>query len=280
MLRGAQVQSMPLMRVLASAWDLEPSVLLGSFLLLAVYLVVTRFRVSRCLFFYLSGVAVLLLSLISPLDALGDEYLFSAHMLQHLLLVLVVPPLLLLGIPREIAENLLRWRFAAECERRLANPIAAWFLGIGAVWVWHIPALYNATLENESLHVFEHLCFLVTSVIFWWPVLAPVKEHRLSPTTMILYLASAGMANTLLGIVLAFTPLGLFPAYLHPADTLGILPALRDWGLTPEVDQRIAGLLMWFPGGIVYVATALTITLRWLMAAADAQQSTARYGGH
>ena len=74
----------------------------------------------------------------------------------------------------------------------------------------------------------------------------------------------------LLGIVLAFTTLGVYPAYLHPADTLGILSTLRDWGLTPEVDQRIAGLLMWFPGGIVYVATALTIVLRWLIAAKEA----------
>ncbi len=270
---------MPLIQVLASAWDLEPSVLLGSFLLLAVYLVITHFRASRFLFFYLAGIAVLLLSLISPLDSIGDEYLFSVHMIQHLLLVLVVPPLLLLGIPGETAEHLLQWRPAARCERIVANPFVAWFLGIGVIWVWHIPALYNATLENESLHIFEHLCFLVTSVIFWWLVLAPVKEHRLSPTTMILYLASAGMANTLLGIVLAFTPFGLYPAYLHPADTLGILSTLRGWGLTPEVDQRIAGLLMWFPGGIVYVATALTITLRWLMAGEYGQQSASRYGG-
>lgn len=268
------------MRVLTSAWDFEPSVLLGCFLLLAVYLVATRFRVSCCLFYYLTGIVVLLLSLISPLDALGDEYLFSAHMIQHLLLVLVVPPLLVLGITTEIAEKLLQWRFAAECERRLVNPFAAWFIGIGAVWIWHVPAFYNATLGNESLHIFEHLCFLVTSIIFWWPVLAPVKDHRLSPPAMILYLASAGMANTLLGIVLAFTPLGLFPAYLHPADTLGILPMLRDWGLTPEVDQRIAGLLMWFPGGIVYVVAALVITLRWLLAAENARQRASEYGAH
>ena len=264
------MQATPVMRVLASAWEVEPSILLGSFLLLSVYLVATHFRTSRFLFFYSTGIAILLLSLISPLDPLGDEYLFSAHMIQHLLLVLVVPPLLLLGIPGEFARDLLQWRFALRCETILGNPVVAWFLGIGAVWVWHIPALYNAALESEALHILEHLCFLVTSVIFWWPVLSPLKEHRLSPMSMILYLAPAGMANTLLGIVLAFTTLGVYPAYLHPADTLGILSTLRDWGLTPEVDQRIAGLLMWFPGGIVYVATALTIVLRWLIAAKEA----------
>jgi cytochrome c oxidase assembly factor CtaG len=89
---------------------------------------------------------------------------------------------------------------------------------------------------------------------------------------MLLYLMPAGMANTLLGIVLAFTSLGIYPTYLHPEDTLGILPALRGWGLTPAVDQRIAGLLMWFPGGIVYVATALTITFRWLFAGSEAER--------
>jgi cytochrome c oxidase assembly factor CtaG len=263
---------MPTIKILASAWEFEPSVLLGSFLLLAVYLVVTHFRLSWHLFFYSLGIAMLIFALISPLDPLGDEYLFSAHMIQHLLLVLVVPPLLLLGIPREMAQNLLRWRFALRCEKILGRPVVAWFLGVGAVFIWHIPALYNAALESEELHILEHLCFLVTSVIFWWPVLAPLKEHRLSPSSVLIYLMPAGMANTLLGIVLAFTSLGIYPTYLHPEDTLGILPALRDWGLTPEIDQRIAGLLMWFPGGIVYVATALTITFRWLFAADNAER--------
>ena len=261
---------MTLQRVLLEGWDWKPSVVLGCLALLVAYGLATHFRPRGRAALFTIGVLLLLIDLVSPIDMLGEIYLFSVHMVQHLLLIFAVPPLLLLGLPAQLMERVLAVPVLARAERALGRPWVAWTPAIVILWLWHVPALYDAALESLPLHILEHLTFLISFTIFWWPVLSPLKEHRLSPMSMILYLAPAGMANTLLGIVLAFTTLGVYPAYLHPADTLGILSTLRDWGLTPEVDQRIAGLLMWFPGGIVYVATALTIVLRWLIAAKEA----------
>jgi len=110
----------------------------------------------------------------------------------------------------------------------------------------------------------EHLSLLVTSVIFWWPVATPIVERRLSPVATLVYLMPAGMLNTLLGIFLAYAPDVLCPAYLHPSDPLGILSVIRqDWRLSPKSDQALGGMLMWVPGGFVYIGTILVRLTRW-----------------
>jgi cytochrome c oxidase assembly factor CtaG len=210
-------------------------------------------------------VLVLLLALVSPLDTLGDTYLFSAHMLQHFLLTLVVPPLLLLGLPPRVVARLLRWTPAERAERVLGQPVLAWIVGTGTLWVWHAPALYDAALGNEGVHVLQHLCFLVAWTIFWWPVIAPVAERRrLSFMGTLAYLVLASMANSLLGIILTFASPGLYPAYLHPAGSPAVLALVRQgWGLYPAVDQQAGGLLMWVGGMHIFAAACLGALIRW-----------------
>jgi cytochrome c oxidase assembly factor CtaG len=214
----------------------------------------------------------LLLALVSPLDALGDDYLFSAHMLQHELLVVVVPPLLLLGLPKDcgaFAAQVLAFRPLARLEYILSRPWLAWILGMGTLWIWHLPLLYNAALADERIHVLEHLSFLVTAVIFWWPVFAPLSYQPLSHRRMgllprLLYLLLAVVACDTLGTLLAYTPPGLYPAYLHPLDKYGILPLLRErWGITPALDQQAGGLLMGLLSDPVYLAPALIALARY-----------------
>jgi cytochrome c oxidase assembly factor CtaG len=249
---------------LASAWDLEPSVILGCAALMIVYLRAAGLRFFKQAVLFAAGVLVLLLTLVSPLDTLADHYLFSAHMLQHLFLILVVPPLLLLGIPESLARKMLQRPFVRRCENLLGRPAIAWPLGIGTFWGWHAPLLYNAALANEPLHIVEHLSFLVTSAIFWWPVLAPVVNKRLSPPMALVYLLAAGLSNTLLGIILVFSPGILYTAYVHPSDPLGILHLIRDeWNLSARSDQTLGGLLMWIPGSLVYLGVILATLLRW-----------------
>jgi putative membrane protein len=255
-------------QLLTSTWSWDPSVVLGCAALIGIYLAVVRSRITPRAFFFVAGVLVLLFALVSPLDTLGDTYLFSAHMVQHLLLLLIVPPLLLLGIPPWLADEVLKRPRINRAERILGKPLVAWFLGMGTIWLWHVPALYNATLTDEGIHplihIFEHLCFLVTATIFWWPVLAPEVERRLAPLATIPYLFGAAAANSVLGIILAYAPPGLYPAYLHPEETLAILPLLRDgWGLTPAVDQQLGGLVMWVPGSLVYLSGIIGALGRW-----------------
>ncbi|MCA1723480.1 MAG: cytochrome c oxidase assembly protein [Thermomicrobia bacterium] len=132
------------------------------------------------------------------------------------------------------------------------------------MYVWHAPALYTATLAHADIHIFEHLCFLATGVIFWWPICAPLPESRYAPLAAMLYLFTAAVAGSLLGIILTFASPGLYPAYLHPVDTRGFLSLIRDgWGVSPALDQQLGGLIMWVPGGLVYLCAIIGTFVRW-----------------
>lgn len=291
-------------QALLTAWAWEPSVLAGCAALLGGYALVWRsmacgslavgragvrrvaptgepstgwnagFTVLRAVTF-LSGVLVLLVSLVSPLDTLGDIYLFSAHMAQHLLLVEVVPPLLLIGLPPDLWAWLLRWPPLDVAEQALGRAAVAWPVGVVTLWVWHFPVLYGAALANEGVHVVQHLSFLVTWTIFWWPVIAPLAERRrLSSWAAIGYLMLGSLASSVLGIILTFSSPSIYPAYLHPFDHLGLLPLLwGQWGLTPAVDQRLGGGLMWMLGGLVFLLAILVTYARWSVEADDASEA-------
>ncbi len=243
---------------LLTAWDWTPSIWIGCLGLIIIYLLANRFHlVARSILFF-SGIFFLLFSLVSPLDVLSDTYLFSAHMVQHLLLLLIVPPLLIMGIPERLVSDMLEKPILRWIEQYLRKPVLAWLLGIGAIWLWHLPVLYNAALSNENVHIFEHLCFLVTGVIFWWPVVSPSLDHRLPAKVLIPYLLAGEAANDILGMLLTYANPAIYPAYLHPVDTLRILQMIRDgWRLTSAADQQIGGLIMWFPGGLVYILALL-----------------------
>jgi len=263
---------------IAAAWDPDPSVIIGCIALAIVYVIACRRDFSRAAWFLL-GDLVMLLALISPLDVLADDYLFSAHMLQHMLLVLAVPPLLILGLPRALAASVVRVPALATIERALRSPAVAWTLGMAALWIWHLPRLYDATLASEALHIFEHLVFLVTATIFWWPILAPIEESRMNHGAAFAYLGAAMLTTTILGILITFAPVGVYTAYLHPDDSLGILTGLRDsWGLTTEADQQLGGLLMWVPGGLVYLGAIMAVLARWYRAPQPAHFAHPRAG--
>ena len=245
------------------AWDPDASVILGCAALAMLYAFACKRDFSRAAYFLL-GDLVMLLALISPLDVLSDEYLFSAHMLQHMLLVLATPPLLVFGLPYAFAMSIVRAPTLGAVERVLRNPVFAWTLGMGPLWIWHLPRLYDATLASEPLHIFEHLTFLVTATIFWWPILAPLTASRMSHGAAFAYLGAAMLATTILGILITFAPVGVYTAYLHPGDSLHILGAMRDsWGLTTQSDQELGGLLMWVPGGLVYLGAIMGVLTRW-----------------
>lgn len=237
------------------SWDWEPSVVIGCAALAIGYLAIIGTRglgtrgFSRAPYF-LTGVVLLLLDLVSPIDTLADSSLFSAHVLQHFILALVVPPLFLLGTPP------FELGIFTRSERAIGHPPASWLLGVGTMLAWHIPVLFNAALANDGLHVFQHLSFLITGVIFWWPILTPLQDRRLAALPAVSYLFSACLCCSLLGAFLTFGPVGLYPAYLNP-------PVPNPFGLDLKSDQQLGGLLMWVPGCFVYLSAILSTVLRW-----------------
>jgi putative membrane protein len=221
-------------------WKVDP-------VALAVALVVLL--VARRRWRLVPAVVAFLLALSSPIATLADGYLFSAHMLQHLLLVLAVPPLALLAL-------------GDQATRRVPT-IVAWGLGVGAMWLWHAPSLCDAAATSPLVHRVQEGSLLAMGTAFWWPVLA----RRIAPLAGVVYLFTACIACTILGVAVALSPVQVCPAYASPSDTLGILPALRgDWGMTAERDQQLGGLLMWVPACIVYLIAILASLRRFYRA--------------
>lgn len=262
---------------LLRAWTWEPGVLIGLAVIAAWYgagvrrlwRVAGRGRVvgARAVCIFACGLLTLFAALLSPLDALSDA-LFSAHMVQHLLLILVAAPLLVLGAP--LLPML--WAFPAPARRRLGRwwakqtvaravigvmtePLAAWGLHLAALCFWHLPAPYGWALGNRAVHALEHATFLATAVLFWWAVVQPSGRRRLSHGASVLYVSLAGVVMGALGAVITFSP---SPWYIgHAASTVA-------WGLTPLQDQQLAGLIMWIPASLVYLVAACMSFVAWL----------------
>ena len=245
------------------AWDFKPTVIFGSVSFFLAYLWVARFRLNRQTALFGSGVLLMLLTLIGPLDFLGDNYLFSAHMMEHLLLYLAVPPLLLLGLPPAPVQALFSIEIVAKAEQFLCRPTIACLVAVGTMWLWHLPVLFNAALNNEGIHAVEHLSFLITGTIFFWPIFTPLQSHRLSPIIGAVYIFITMSANMILGILLSFSPLGYYPTYLGSSDGSAIFQLIRTvWKLDPQSDLNLGGMFMWIIGGLLYFVSLLAVTIR------------------
>jgi cytochrome c oxidase assembly factor CtaG len=250
---------------LLAVWQPRPPVMLGIGLLLVAYLVGARPHTRRVVPFCLA-LLCLLIALASPLEALAEGYLFSAHMLQHMLLLLA-PPLLLLGLPSAWVRAVLRLPAIGPVVRALTHPAVAWPLATLTLLGWHVPGAYQAALRSLPLHQAEHLSFLATAGLFWWPVVSPDGGEftpALAPWSAVLYLFAAMIAGSVLGIILALSDGVFYPIYEQLPDPHGMRPTLRgEWGLTASGDQQLGGALMWIIGGLPYMAAIVIVIARW-----------------
>jgi putative membrane protein len=254
-------------------WSLEPTVTLGLLGVVVSYVALCRRgRLTshddvspwfgslrwRPAFFGLA-VVVAALALESPLDKGGDEYLLTLHMIQHLLLMMVVPPLVLLGIAgMPVAEERSHTRsFAAWTW--ITRPWPATVLFNAVMLVWHLPALYDATLTTNPIHVLEHIGFLATGIVFWWAIIDPLRgsaaaaRSSLGPFQKIAMLVIGGIPPTVLGFVLAMGGSAYYDFYAR---------APRLWDISALADQQIAGVIMLGVGNLIYFAAVSVIFFR------------------
>ncbi len=208
---------------LTSAWTWNPTLLVFSGVALAAYL--WAFGLNRRIVYLIAGLGVFVLTLVSPLNALSNGYLFSAHMLQHILLLLIVPALFLMGLPRCVSLG--------PRSSLLANPLVAWFAGVSAMWVWHARPLCNAAVSSHFVGALQISSLLLLGGIFWRQILAPREEERISPPGAVIYLFSACVACSILGILITFAPVSVCPIYAQPPpDELGIAKLVQgNWGI-------------------------------------------------
>jgi len=215
---------------------------------------------------FFCGLGILWLAIGSPMDGFADA-LLSAHMVEHLLLMMVVPPLLLCGLPAVpllrglptlvqiyLLSPILRIPFLRRIARWMVKPAVAWLAMNLTFLGWHVPAAYDFALEHENWHAVEHLCFLSASLLFWWCVVRPwpAAKHRLS-WGILLYLVSADMVNTLLSAFLAFCGRPVYAYYLGHANPFHV---------SPLDDQTLGAVVMWVFGSIIFLIPATGITVR------------------
>lgn len=252
-----------------STWSWSPVVIGISAIALVAYAKAMKFRLPAHSGYFITGVLLFFLTLASPVNALADGYLFSAHMLQHLVLLLIVPLLLLLGIPslEERPGSKPGWLARFISTRRI-HPFASWLAGLSAMWVWHERTLCDLATTTQGWRVTQIISLVVLGTIFWWPIVGPQMNRRLPPLLGVVYLFSACVGCTVLGILITFAPVGIVcPVYMHPMDRLGILPLIRDeWGITPAIDQQAGGLMMWVPACGIYVSGVIMLLARWYRA--------------
>jgi len=217
---------------------------------------------------FLGGVGTVFLALGSPLDTFAN-LLLQAHMIQHLLLMMIAPPLLLManpflplltGIPRPIVREAIRpfllWSVCKRLGRWLTHPKVTWILFVVMTLGWHAPPLYELTLRSPSWHIVEHICFLGSGVLFWWPVILPWPSRPHWPEWAIIpYLLLADVQNTVLSAFLTFSDRVVYPTY-------NLVPQFP--GMNSLSDQHAAGAIMWVPGSIVYLIPAGIIAMRFL----------------
>lgn len=255
------------------AWNLDPGLLLGIFLAVWAYRrgqthsrrAVDTWR-ARC---FAGALVAIGAALISPLDALSGA-LASAHMVQHILLLLVAAPLLALaapsgtllrGSPLVVRRTSGRWRRRLRLARAnlgiLRHPATVWLLHVGTLWFWHAAAPYNAALGNEFLHVLEHASFLVTALLFWHTVIGVRGADRVSNGFGVLLVFAMAMQSVFLSVLLTFARAPWYSGYATTTT---------PWHLEPLADQQLAGVIMWIPAGLVYLTAALTLVVTWVRA--------------
>jgi cytochrome c oxidase assembly factor CtaG len=217
---------------------------------------------------FLAGLASLWIAIGSPLEALADV-LLSAHMIEHLILMSVVPPLLLLGLPavpllrglpplilKSVAGPLLRFEPLRRLVRWLAHPAVAWLAMNVALLGWHVPSAYNFALEHEGWHDSEHICFLSTSLLFWWCVIRPWPAAWYPRRwSILIYLVGADIVNTALSAFLAFCNRPAYAYYIDHPNPLGA---------NPLSDQVLGAVIMWVVGSLAFLIPAAGVTFHLL----------------
>mgnify|MGYP001221549354 FL=1 len=248
------------------SWSFDPGVILGVYLAGFLYYRAIGprrerwFRDShpvgtgRIVSFYAS-LATIIIALVSPLGVLADDYLLSAHMIQHLLITIVVPVLFYAGIPAWMYAPLVRRERVWHAWRTLTHPILAFVLFQIPFSVSHVPVFYDLTLRYQPVHIAEHVWFIATSFLVWWPVMAPGREYgQLTPIMQVVFLFFQTIPGQIVGALITMAETPLYPEYANAA---------RVFGMSVLSDQQAGGLIMWIGTGTLYLGALMVVFFRW-----------------
>jgi putative membrane protein len=256
------------MRSIFSYWQFDTPTIAFIVGVSILYFYAINFKIKKRSFYFFSGIFLLILCTSSPLHFLGENYLFSAHMLSHVLIILIVAPLIVAGIP---AEN--KFKKTLLTFSKIRKPVICWFIGVAIMWLWHIPYIFNSLFGMPAMSnsnsmspwmLLEIVSLLIAGMLFSWPVINPYKEYRISGIAGVLYLSTACIFCSILGLLITFAPLGTYFHYQNLMDAYGYLAMIRnDWKISAVVDQQIAGLIMWVPCCLIYLTASMILLIKW-----------------
>ncbi len=252
---------------LHSNWQPEPTVVVGALLLIALYIIWTGSKnrdesgaqihpvsTGQRVMFIL-GVLFGAIALLPPLDDWSSHFLLSAHMYQHLILMMLAVPLMIAGTPPWIVSKLIKRGPIQPIMYALTRPVVSFVIGNLIIVVWHLPFAYNAALNHEFVHMLQHISFLIAAFFTWWPVLSRSPElPGLSPLLSCLYLFLDSIPGAIVGAFITFAAPGMYAIYPD---------APRIFGFDLQMDQELAGLTMWVLTGTIYLGWVTVIFLRW-----------------
>lgn len=273
-----------------AAWDFSPPIVIGLLLgAVGYYLALRRVKLvgrpapsSWQILCYYSGLLTVAIALLGPIDTFNDE-LFLLHMLQHLALMQVAAPLILLGRPVQLAlkaisvkrsgpvlKTILRPRSVRTALILITAPLFATFAYNANLVMWHIPRFYDGALQNETIHELEHLMFFGFALLFWWPIIDPVpRHHKMARHWAIAAVFVTMVVGIAIGAILTLSPSVIYPFYSGTEN---------PWGLTPLVDQQIGGVIMWVGGGFLYLLILIGMLVSALGGFEDESTPAARPG--
>ena len=248
-------------------FEIHVSVLVGCLYLAGAYLLITgpararygwddppptRFQKIS----FLGAVALIFLTLNGPLHTLADSYLFSAHMVQHMLLMVIMPPFLILGIPPSLVRRAIKKPWVLKLAKVLTNPFVAYTLYNLIFIGWHLPPAYNLALESHAWHIVQHLMFISVATMMWWPVFSPVEELHIIPDgpLLMMYVFAFGVPSTAVAAFITLSDHVIYPWYELAA---------RVTSLSAADDQRLGGLIMWVPGMLLFWVAITFVFFRW-----------------
>lgn len=267
MMAGLSYSSLALLHGGEFSWtrfEVHVSTLIGCVLWIAAYYhVIARWRPAGATpatrmqqVAFVGGTVLLFLSLNGPLHDLSDNYLFSAHMIQHLIITLIVPPLWLMGLPTWSLRTVLQRPALLATGRALTGPLVAYAVYNVVFIGWHFPATYNWALVNHNAHILQHLMFIAAAVLMWWPVVSPVPElERIQTPVRMLYLFALGIPMSIVSAIITLAERAMYPWYEAAPRVFENITALDD--------QQLGGLIMWVPGMIVFWIAITIIFFRW-----------------
>jgi putative membrane protein len=254
-----------------SEWRVYPAFMVGWLLFVGAYFLLigplrhrfpgSRPATSRQVASFSFAAAAMFLSLQGPLHELSDYFLFSAHMVQHLVLILLMPPFLLMGIPDWMLRPAVRVKWVGKVARALTLPLVAFALNNVIFLAWHFPGPYDLMMRNHDVHVTMHLMIMVTGTIMWWPVMSPLPElPRIAAPLQMVYLFLVGIPMMISAALITFSGTPLYSWYVE---------APRVFPLDPLSDQRLGGVIMWVPGGLILWIAITAVYFRWTQREVD-----------